>query len=299
MKLLFCCRCQLKKKLSMICLQDGPVQIESETTMTSARVLLHNNRIRYYITHSGDTFRPTLRPSKKKKVENKEAKPGDEWRQERRRAQRKMYVHNRFSSRSLSHNAVGMFWIIELGELLSPHFKRHGNKGWILNVCNLWSRPLHSGSESHPKVSNFLEPKTIRRSGKLCWKRSFLNVFVLHVALSLSLSCVGQWEDKEGGTSWLGWNAAVQICSGKPQKKTKKERTLASVAVRLAWRCYSFVVVKWDKQYHKKLAKDSFVLVDLLSLHSVESFVSVAASHEDVALLLWLASVWRFNRGAW
>lgn len=143
-----------------------------------------------------------------------------------------MYVHNRFPSCSLSHNAVGMFWIIEPGELLSPHFKRHGNKGWMLNVCNLWRRPLHGGSKS-PSL--------------MC-----LSCTLMSAAVGSSLSCTGQWdspmERKAGGTSRHRvrlFQAALENHRRRPRRRRRSYKQCL-LALKLAWCCYGFVRVGWD-----------------------------------------------------
>lgn len=126
--------------------------MRSKIVLTSVCLFLKYNKMMFTLIKDA-TSRPT--PCvKTKESGNEEGSQTTIKGRKDDKHKRKMYVHNRFLSHTLSHNAVGMFWIIEPGELLSSHFKRHGNKGWILNVCNPGSRPFHSGSKLHSRLKS-------------------------------------------------------------------------------------------------------------------------------------------------
>lgn len=191
--------------------------------VTSVQFLLNHNKM-IYCTQPSPFDRPCAHQNGRKWKQGSE--PGNDWRQERHRAQREMYVHNRFPSRSLSHNAVGMFWIIEPGELLSPHFKRHGNKGWILNVCNLWRRPLYGGSKSHPRLKSptfGLEDNPER--WKVWWKKgSCGGVFgVSWMCLLCTLVSVGSSLSRFSLANWIPlWKGRREVQPGTECGRSKQ-----------------------------------------------------------------------------
>lgn len=98
-KLLFCCRYQLeqKKKKVVECIFAGRTCANWIRDRTDLCAVFFWTIIRWctiLLTQTPPFVRPCVRQNRRQWKRGSE--PGGDWRQERRRAQRKMYVHNRF-----------------------------------------------------------------------------------------------------------------------------------------------------------------------------------------------------------